>query len=579
MVQRFLSRQESRLEGERKEFNLGEIVVGQRQPHQAADRQNVMTASRSLQSRTPNGPTKSSVNVSDPVFSTQLLLHCVPCDEWFQGSSDSQGHQCPRCGADVENASVPSGSTAILGQLLKNPLAFAPEGNDQAIPPVLLEVPVVSADLAVAALSREDIPKRRSKLRAESLAGHTLGIYRCDALLGRGAMGCVYLAFHQQLERRCALKVLSPKFIETDADYVNRFRQEAITTANLHHPHVVMAYAVGESDGLHFLEMEFVAGHSLQKILDTRQRLEPADALRITTQIADGLAAAHRGGLIHRDVKPDNVMLTKETHGLGRAKIGDFGLAKKVRGRGEKVFDGLVGTPQFMAPELFTGGTASPTADVYALGVCLFRMLTGRVPFEGKTVKQLMTQVRKEPFPDIRVDCPDLPVEVVDLLNWLVARDPNNRPHDADEAQPRLYSVLDQIRDVRQLLEEAFRDEQGIIWAVRDDEFDVTVKLRNGRQQRVVIAPNNNSGPFKQLQIFSIGGPAQARHFELALRRNAAQPHGSIAIRDVHGQPHFVVVENHSRAKVDADELCRSVRHIARHADSVEEFLTGQDLN
>ena len=392
-------------------------------------------------------------------------------------------------------------------------------------------------------------------------------------------MGAVYLAVHQQLERRCALKVLSPKFVETDADYVSRFRQEAIAAANLHHPNVVMAYSAGETDGMHFLEMEFVSGQSLQKLLDTRQRLSPAESLRLAAQIADGLAAAHRAGLIHRDVKPDNVMLTKETHGLGRAKIGDFGLAKKVRGRGEKVFDGLVGTPHYMAPELFAGGLASPTADVYALGVCLFRMLTGRIPFAGKTVKQLMSQIRKEPFPDIRLDCPDLPDEIAELLSWLTHRDPLQRPRDADEAQPRLFSALEQIRDVRQLLEEAFRDEHDITWTPRtdQDEFDVLVKLRNGRNQRVVIAPNDENTPFKQLQIFSLGGPAQAKHFELALRRNAAQPHGSIAIRDVDGVPHFVVVENHSRAKVDADELARSVRHIARHADRVEEFLTGRD--
>lgn len=471
----------------------------------------------------------------------------------------------------VDNASIPSGSTAILGHV-----ATVPE-----VLPTPADAPTVDADNNSAVLSsKEASSKRRSKPKAESLAGHTLGIYRCDALLGRGAMGCVYLAFHQQLERRCALKVLSPKFIETDADYINRFRQEAITAANLHHPHVIMAYAVGEQEGLHYLEMEFVAGHSLQKLLDTRQRLSPADALRITTQIADGLAAAHRSGLIHRDVKPDNVMLTKESSGLGRAKIGDFGLAKRVRGRGEKAFDGLVGTPQYMAPELFDGGAASPKADMYALGVCLFRMLTGRVPFNGRTVKQLMTQIRKERFPDVRAECPDLPDEVVELLNWLVARDPQDRPHDADEAQPRLFSALEQIRDVRQLLAEAFEGEPDITWSPRsDDEFDVLVKLRNGRQQRVVIAPNDDNVPFKQLQIFSIGGPAQAQHFELALRRNAAQPHGSIAIRDVDGRPHFVVVENHSRAKVDADELARSVRHIARHADRVEEFLTGRDDN
>ena len=464
----------------------------------------------------------------------------------------------------------PTGTTTIL---------FVPQANTHVLPETLAEYSDGSPPIV--ALEGSPKTKRATKNHADKLAGKTLGIYRCDTLLGRGAMGAVYLAFHQQLERRCALKVLSPKYVETDADYVNRFRQEAIAVANLHHPNVVMAYAVGNHEGLHFLEMEFVTGNSLQKMLDSQQRLSPTDALRITAQIADGLAAAHRAGLIHRDVKPDNVLMTKELHGLGRAKIGDFGLAKRIRGRGEKSFDGLVGTPHYMAPELFSGSQASPSTDVYALGVCLFRMLTGRLPFNGKTVKQLMSQATSQPFPDVRADCADLPNEIVELLNWLVHGDPGQRPHDADQAQPRLFSVLGEIRDVRQLLTEAFRDEPDVTWSAREkvDEFDVLVKLRSGRQQRVLIAPSDDNVPFRQIQIFSMGGPASPDHYEVALRRNAVQPHGSIAVRDVDGQPHFVVVENHSRAKVAPDELCRSVRHIARHADAVEEFLTGQDVN
>lgn len=472
--------------------------------------------------------------------------------------------------ADSLDESVPSGTTIL----------YLPQATAPVLPPSLASDSAntpTPAELANAPAA----PKRATKSPAEKLTGKMLGVYRCDTLLGRGAMGAVYLAFHQQLERRCALKVLSPKYVETDADYVNRFRQEAIAVANLHHPNVVMAYAVGDHEGLHFLEMEFVAGHSLQKVLDTRQRLAPADALRITSEIADGLAAAHRSGLIHRDVKPENVLMTKESHGLGRAKIGDFGLAKRVRGRGEKVFDGLVGTPHYMAPELFSGSQASPSTDVYALGVCLFRMLTGRLPFNGKTVKQLMSQALTQPFPDARADCPDLPDEVAELVNWLVHRDPQQRPHDADQAQPRLFAALEQIRDVRNLLTEAFDNESDITWSAREgtDEFDVVVKLPHGRQQRVIIASLDENVPFRQLQIFSIGGPASPEQFELALRRNAVQPHGSIAVRDVKGQPHFVMIENHSRAKVAPDELCRSVRHIARHADAVEEFLTGRDVN
>jgi serine/threonine-protein kinase len=458
-------------------------------------------------------------------------------------------------------------------------ILFVPSATSQVLPETLLE----NSEGSPPIVPPEGTPKakRSTKSNADKLAGKTLGIYRCDTLLGRGAMGAVYLAFHQQLERRCALKVLSPKYAETDAGYVNRFREEAIAVANLHHPNVVMAHAVGNLDGLHFLEMEFVAGNSLQKTLDSRERLSPTDALRITAQIADGLAAAHRAGLIHRDVKPGNVLMTKELHGPGRAKIGDFGLAKRVRGRGEKSFYGLVGTPHYMAPELFSGSQASPSTDVYSLGVCLFRMLTGRLPYNGKNVRQLVAQAQSQPFPDVRDDCADLPQQIVDLLNWLVHRDPRQRPCDADQAQPQFFSVLEEIRDVRQLLTDAFCEEPDIAWSAgeRTDEFDAIVKLRNGRRQRVLIAPSDDNVPFRQIQIFSIGGPASPSQYEHALRRNALQPHGSIAIRDVDGQPHFVVVENHSRAKVTPDELCRSVRNIAKHADAVEEFLTGKDVN
>lgn len=442
--------------------------------------------------------------------------------------------------------------------------------------------PAVVSQLATTdepAASESLAPKRSPPQRAERLVGKTLGVYRCDTLLGRGAMGAVYLAYHQDLERRCALKVLSPKYAETDADYVQRFRQEAIAIANLHHPNVVMAYSVGNLDGLHFLEMEFVPGRSLQKLLDARGRLPIDESLRITAQIADGLAAAHRQGIIHRDVKPDNVLLSNNLHGIGTAKIGDFGLAKQVRGGRERAFDGLVGTPHYMAPELFMGAHACSASDMYALGVCLYRMLTGKLPFQGRTVKQLMSQVISRPFPEIREELPDLAPEIVNILNCLTNRDPHGRCRDADQAQPMLFAALEQIRDVRQLIAEAFNGESDITWSARDkiDEFDVIVALPRGRRQKVVIAPSESSTPFRQLQVFSVSGPASPDHYELALRRNASQPTGSIAVRDVNGKPHFVVVENYSRAKVTPDELCRSVRHIAKHADEVEDFLTGDD--
>lgn len=168
---------------------------------------------------------------------------------------------------------------------------------------------------------------------------------------------------------------------------------------------------------------------------------------------------------------------------------------------------------------------------MYALGVCLFRMLTGRLPFNGKTVKQLMSQAMTQSFPDVRIDCAELPNEVAQIVDWLVHRDPQQRAHDADEAQPRLFAALEQIRDVHQLLAEAFDGEQDIAWSAREssNEFDVVVKLPLNRQQRVVIASVDDNVPFRQLQIFSIGGPASPAQYELRcvatrFNRTAASP-------------------------------------------------------
>jgi eukaryotic-like serine/threonine-protein kinase len=225
----------------------------------------------------------------------------------------------------------------------------------------------------------------------DELLGGSLHVYRCESLLGCGAMGRVYLAHHEMLHRKCALKILSPRAMACDVDYVRRFSLEGRAAAALVHPNVVTTHAIGEERGYHFLEMEFVAGRTLQQLLHDEGRLTPVRATTLTARIADGLAAAHRAGIVHRDLKPDNVMLSVRGREADVVRVLDFGIAKLRDERGDVTAmpmtqaGDLLGTPQYMAPEQIRGEPVDGRTDVYALGAMLYEMVTGEPPFTGDT--------------------------------------------------------------------------------------------------------------------------------------------------------------------------------------------------
>jgi serine/threonine-protein kinase len=267
-------------------------------------------------------------------------------------------------------------------------------------------------------------------------------------------MGRVYLARHRDLHRRCALKVLSPRAVAGDIDFVQRFMLEGRAAAELVHPNVVTVHAIGQCDGYHFLEMEYVPGRSLQNLVDHDGALPPLRATVLAAHVAEGLSAAHRREIVHRDLKPDNVLLSE----AGVPKLADFGLAKRIRTDDGVPAERLVGTPNYMAPELFTGEPGSMTSDVYALGVTYFLLLTGRLPFTGSSLAQLMYRVCHDPVPNVRAEFPDVTLEMAECLSLLLAKSPKSRPQDAIEAAQLLQAVCGQVRDIESLLQEAFRD-------------------------------------------------------------------------------------------------------------------------
>ena len=420
----------------------------------------------------------------------------------------------------------------------------------------------------------DTVPGSDEEESLNHLIGSELHVYACRSLLGRGGMGWVYLAHHLDLHRDCAVKILSPKLVDRDPDYLTNFQNEGRASAGLVHPNIVTTHAIGEVGGFHFLEMEFVPGQSLQKLVD-QGPLPPLKATEIICRVAEGLAAAHQAGILHRDLKPDNVLLTHR----GEPKIGDFGLAKKLRDDGTLGNARLAGTPQFMAPELFQGQRASMASDVYSLGICYYLLLTGKLPFARPTLNELITAAVHEPFPSVREHCPDATLDMVECIRRFADRSPANRPQSGIEASHLLQAVLGHLRDIESLMHEAFDGLPATRWRLQDKRYEVRVTLPNGRGQTVYVESTGSAADRRLLSIFSTCCPAEPSYYEQALRLNAEVSHGGIAIRDLDGRSHFVMVDTYPRATVDAEDIRKSVLEIAAHSDGVEERLTGDDVH
>jgi eukaryotic-like serine/threonine-protein kinase len=286
---------------------------------------------------------------------------------------------------------------------------------------------------------------------ADTLIGTTIdGRYRITGRVARGGMATVYTAVDERLERTVALKIIHPSQA-TNVHFVDRFTDEAKTIARLTHPNVVAVYDQGRHLGLPYLVMEYVQGKTLRDLLTARRRLNPVEACSILEQMLAAIAAAHRAGLVHRDVKPENVLVAEAPSG-GESnlvdavvKVADFGLARAVEASSSDNSGQLMATVAYVAPELVTDGHADARTDVYSAGIVLFEMLTGRVPFDGDDPVEVAWQHVDNDVPKPSAIVAGLPPALDDLVARATRRDPGGRPTDAGALLAEVQTVKDDL--------------------------------------------------------------------------------------------------------------------------------------
>ena len=254
------------------------------------------------------------------------------------------------------------------------------------------------------------------------------GRYRLDSRLGVGGMSTVYLAFDQRLERAVAVKLLA-EHLADDPAFVSRFRREALAAARLVHPNIVQVFDFGfdEAQHQHFIVMEHVPGYSCAELLRDRGRLELGQAVEIVSQACRGLDYAHRHGVVHRDVKPGNLLVSDGEV----VKLADFGIARATDQSSITQVGSVLGTAAYLAPEQARGEDAGPRADLYSLGVVAYQLLSGRLPYEASSLTELALKQQREVPPPLNRLNPEVPTPLSQAVSMALALDQRQRPADA----------------------------------------------------------------------------------------------------------------------------------------------------
>ncbi len=265
--------------------------------------------------------------------------------------------------------------------------------------------------------------------------------YQIIKTIGEGGMANVYLAYDTILDRNVAVKVLRGD-LATDEKFVRRFQREALSASSLSHPNIVEVYDVGEDNGQYYIVMEYIEGKHLKQLLKKRGNLTITEVIDIMLQITDGIAVAHDSYIIHRDIKPQNIMILEN----GLVKITDFGIAMAMNAAQLTQTNSVMGSVHYLPPEQASGSGATLQSDIYSMGILMYELLCGHLPYRGDNAVEIALKHLKEPLPSIREYLPNLPQSVENVILKATAKNPKNRYADAREMHEDLKTVMDDSR-------------------------------------------------------------------------------------------------------------------------------------
>jgi serine/threonine-protein kinase len=265
--------------------------------------------------------------------------------------------------------------------------------------------------------------------------------YEILKMLGEGGMANVYLAYDTILERKVAIKVLRGD-LSTDEKFVRRFQREALAASSLSHPNIVEMYDVGEDDGSFYIVMEYVEGKNLKQLIKKRGNLTISEVIDIMTQLTDGLAHAHDAYIIHRDIKPQNILILDN----GLVKITDFGIAMALNSSQLTQTNSVMGSVHYLPPEQAAGKGSTIKSDIYSLGILMYELLTGVLPFKGENAVEIALKHMKNPIPSLSREIDNVPNSIQNIILKATAKNPKNRYNDAREMYEDLKTALDENR-------------------------------------------------------------------------------------------------------------------------------------
>jgi len=286
--------------------------------------------------------------------------------------------------------------------------------------------------------------------------------YQIIKTLGEGGMANVYLAHDTILDRNVAVKVLRGD-LASDEKFVRRFQREALSASSLSHPNIVEMYDVGEDDGQYYIVMEYVDGKTLKQVLKQRGHLSVSEVVDIMLQVTDGMAHAHDAYIIHRDIKPQNIMILPN----GMIKITDFGVATALNSTQLTQTNSVMGTVHYLPPEQASGKGSTIRSDIYSMGIMMYELLAGFVPYKGDSAVEIALKHLKEPLPSVRKTYPSIPQSIENVIIKATAKNPKNRYADARAMHEDIKTALDESR----------QDEKRYVYPYPENDLDETKVL------------------------------------------------------------------------------------------------------